>query len=351
LFTRTCRCPFSVTVSFADYPPPFLLKTKNYRLRLDLYVNDITYQRMLTALNRWERAAGRLVHLRRVLLGQKKPVFELPEEEVAFFNTDLNPSQREAVRWSLGARDVMLIHGPPGTGKTMTVIELARQLIARGETVLAAADSNTAVDNLVERLAAQGVRVVRVGHPTRVSPLLRQHTLDYLLMAFPNREFYDGLLAAHPSIAGRTLADLLPAGKPEPGLPAALAGALDPGHPLAFIDIKGEEGQRPGSPSRENRREAEVISLLARSFLDLGLGGLIPAHLYPQGLTQAPEGNQHPPLLETRAVSKVRGRSSNSTVTGGWATAGWAMITNSKTEIMPTYAAFISRVSSCSLQR
>ncbi len=237
MFTRTCRCPFSVTVSFADYPPPFLLKTKNYRLRLDLYVNDITYQRMLTALNRWERAAGRLVHLRRVLLGQKKPVFELPEEEVAFFNTDLNPSQREAVRWSLGARDVMLIHGPPGTGKTMTVIELARQLIARGETVLAAADSNTAVDNLVERLAAQGVRVVRVGHPTRVSPLLRQHTLDYLLMAFPNREFYDGLLAAHPSIAGRTLADLLPAGKPEPGLPAALAGALDPGHQALQQDL------------------------------------------------------------------------------------------------------------------
>ena len=64
----------------------------------------------------------------------------------------LNPSQQEAVRFALFARDVAVLHGPPGTGKTTAVVELIRQAVRRGEKVLACAPSNLAVDNLLERL-------------------------------------------------------------------------------------------------------------------------------------------------------------------------------------------------------
>jgi predicted DNA helicase len=93
-------------------------------------------------------------------------------------NPALNASQRRAVRQALGTEDVHLIHGPPGTGKTTTAAEGIRQCVGRGESVLATAASNTAVDTMVEMLVEQGVDVVRLGHPARVTPTLRAHTLD-----------------------------------------------------------------------------------------------------------------------------------------------------------------------------
>jgi predicted DNA helicase len=74
--------------------------------------------------------------------------------------------------------DVHLIHGPPGTGKTTTAVEVLLQCVDRGESVLATAASNTAVDNVVEFLVEQGTDVVRLGHPARVTPTLHAHTLD-----------------------------------------------------------------------------------------------------------------------------------------------------------------------------
>ncbi|WP_435101482.1 IGHMBP2 family helicase [Halarchaeum sp. P4] len=167
----------SVTVSFEREPPGFVFGSG---LRLDLYVNDVTYQRMLDALDALRDApeGSALAHLRDVFAGVSDPADPTPADIAEFFDASLNDSQRAAVRHAVGTEDVHLIHGPPGTGKTTTAVEAIRQCVARGDAVLATAASNTAVDNVVERLVDAGVDVVRVGHPARVTPTLREHTLD-----------------------------------------------------------------------------------------------------------------------------------------------------------------------------
>jgi len=177
--TVTEKTGYSITVAFEAPPPRF---ATGRGVRIDLYVNDITYQRMLEAVERLRGGRGRLSELRDVLIGRKAP--EPPpegEDPEWWYDPALNPSQRDAVRRALAAPDFFLIHGPPGTGKTTTLLEVIRHHAARGRSVLATAASNMAVDNVVESLANVGVRVVRVGHPARVTPALRAHTLDALL--------------------------------------------------------------------------------------------------------------------------------------------------------------------------
>ncbi|MFT7624487.1 MAG: ATP-dependent RNA/DNA helicase IGHMBP2, partial [Myxococcota bacterium] len=101
--------------------------------------------------------------------------------EWAPLDQQLNAAQLRAVERAMTAPDVALIHGPPGTGKTRTLVEVIRQAAASGQRVLAAAASNTAVDNLAERLVAAGVDVVRLGHPARVSESIEERTLDAIL--------------------------------------------------------------------------------------------------------------------------------------------------------------------------
>jgi len=175
------KTSYSIVVAFDDAPPGFVFRKD---IRIDLFVNDITFQRMKEAL----KAFKRLPKWRREkLLGKREPEFNAGAgagdelEELEFFNESLNNSQREAVRKSLAARDFFLIHGPPGTGKTITCVEVISQLVSRGYRVLAAADSNVAVDNLVERLDRIGLNVVRIGHPARVIPSLRRRSIDYLV--------------------------------------------------------------------------------------------------------------------------------------------------------------------------
>lgn len=149
--------------------------------RLDLSVDETARQRQLAALERVRGASGdRLAHVRRVLLGDVEPAFR-PEESLTPLDSSLNASQQDAVRFALSADDVVILHGPPGTGKTTTVVEVIRQHVARGRKVLACAPSNLAVDNLLERLLAAGERALRLGHPARVSPGLREHTLDLMV--------------------------------------------------------------------------------------------------------------------------------------------------------------------------
>jgi ATP-dependent RNA/DNA helicase IGHMBP2 len=149
--------------------------------RVDLSSDEVARQRQLTALDRARSAArDRLAELRAVLLGEARPAF-VPESPLEPLDAALDATQQEAVRFALSARDLAVIHGPPGTGKTTAVVELIRQAVRRGERVLACAPSNLAVDNLFERLLAFGESAVRLGHPARVLPQLRERTLDLLV--------------------------------------------------------------------------------------------------------------------------------------------------------------------------
>jgi hypothetical protein len=149
--------------------------------RLDRAADEAARQRQRAALERARLAKGdRLAELRDVLLGETPPFFD-PEVPGTPLDGSLNDSQQAAVRFALSARDLAIIHGPPGTGKTTAVVELIRQAVRRGEKVLASAPSNLAVDNMLERLLAGGEQAVRLGHPARVLPALREHTLDLIV--------------------------------------------------------------------------------------------------------------------------------------------------------------------------
>lgn len=174
--TVTEKTGYSIKAAFDERPPDWMYD----KVRVDLYVNDITYQRMLGALKKIEDLIGRKRKLIDTLLEGKERHSE-SIEDIYYCNQDLNESQKEAVRKALESEEVHLIHGPPGTGKTVTSVEVIEQAVENDEEVLACADSNVAVDNLVEHLVNRGREVVRVGHPARVTPVLRDHTLDYIL--------------------------------------------------------------------------------------------------------------------------------------------------------------------------
>jgi predicted DNA helicase len=143
-------------------------------VRIDLFANDITFRRQIENLENLKES-GRLA-LKYSLRGLEP----LPSKKVNFSPIDknLNPSQKLAVSFSLGTKDFFLIQGPFGTGKTRTLAEIVLQLVRKGERVLVSAESNVAVDNLVERLRGR-TKIVRLGHPSRVAKNLIDSTLFY----------------------------------------------------------------------------------------------------------------------------------------------------------------------------
>ncbi|KAG5949542.1 hypothetical protein E4U53_005843 [Claviceps sorghi] len=99
---------------------------------------------------------------------------------VEWVDATLNESQRDAVRFALASREIALIHGPPGTGKTHTLIELILQLVKRKQRILVCGPSNISVDNIVERLSPHKIPMLRLGHPARLLPSVLNHSLDVL---------------------------------------------------------------------------------------------------------------------------------------------------------------------------
>lgn len=151
-------------------------------VNLDRDDPEVTFDRGDSAIVRFRgaKAGTDEARLRDAILGDTPPAFG-ERKPIEFRDDRLNEPQREAVANAMAARDVALIHGPPGTGKTRTLVEVVRQAVARGERVLVAAASNAAVDHLSAQVVEAGVSVVRIGHPARVSPAMEARTLDALL--------------------------------------------------------------------------------------------------------------------------------------------------------------------------
>ncbi len=207
----------TIQVAFTQWPESDSDRTT---FRLDRSTDEISRQRQRQALESAQGAKGtRLSILRDVLLGKQNPVFEKIEKPIPF-NPALNDSQNQAVRFALSSEDVAIIHGPPGTGKTTTLIELMRQITRNGQSVLAVAASNLAVDHMLERLIDAGENAIRLGHPARVTPALREHTLDELAEIHPDMKLARKLTRDAHSL--RKQASKYFRIKPDPGLRQSL---------------------------------------------------------------------------------------------------------------------------------
>lgn len=141
--------------------------------------NDVTYKRLTRALNSLNGyRGGPAAHLISVLFGYSEPGTLTQQNALDWINNGLDNSQKEAVSFALSQKDVAIIHGPPGTGKTTTVVEVILQAVKQDQKVLCCAPSNVAVDNLVERLAKSKAKVLRLGHPARLLESVQKHSLD-----------------------------------------------------------------------------------------------------------------------------------------------------------------------------
>jgi predicted DNA helicase len=104
-----------------------------------------------------------------------------PGSKPGFFNKDLNESQQKAVTGIIQNEQIIIVHGPPGTGKTTTLIEAVVQLTKTGKKIVVSAPSNTAVDNISKGLIRQGVKLLRVGNTSKVDETVFQHTPEGIL--------------------------------------------------------------------------------------------------------------------------------------------------------------------------
>lgn len=181
-----------ITVAFSGRIPEWVGREKSFQLNLT--ENRTTYQRMYDALQAVRQADhSRLAHLRDISLGLRKPRFRDPVApgKMGFLDPTLNDDQKKAVCMAAEAEDILLIHGPPGTGKTRVLTEIIHQAFKRGEAVLVSAPSNAACDYLVECLVEKKIPVTRLGQPARISERIREHTLSYKLAKHPYAKMID----------------------------------------------------------------------------------------------------------------------------------------------------------------
>lgn len=160
---------------------------------LDLLPDETSYKEMFNALDvvRLATKGTRLYVNRELLLGYGKPDLISTRDSdrsriLGRISMSLNESQKNAVIHSVLSEDVMIIHGPPGTGKTTTLTEIVSQLVAEEKKILVSAPTNSACDLLVESISARGILVLRLGHPARINEIAIHSTLDYKLFHHPD---------------------------------------------------------------------------------------------------------------------------------------------------------------------
>jgi superfamily I DNA and/or RNA helicase len=152
--------------------------SRDGKLGIDLLFDDNSYDEMQNALKLasilYDKDQNNLVQ---ILTGKKSATFNTGESK--YQNSKLNPSQQEAVNKILDANDLAIVHGPPGTGKTTTLVQAIKALNKKDHRqILVVAPSNTAVDLLSEKLSEEGLNVLRIGNSARVSQRLQSLTLD-----------------------------------------------------------------------------------------------------------------------------------------------------------------------------
>ncbi|HRG09999.1 MAG TPA: AAA domain-containing protein [Cyclobacteriaceae bacterium] len=165
-------------------------------LGVDVMFDEMTYKEMEYALKSVSKAEdNRVAELRELFLGAATPVLSTEVESLP--TPQLNQSQQAALQKILQTQDVAFIHGPPGTGKTTTLVQAIVQTQRIEGQVLVSAPSNAAIDLLVEKLSEQGLNVVRIGHPARVTEQTLSKTLDARIAAHAH---YDELRALRKRI-------------------------------------------------------------------------------------------------------------------------------------------------------
>ena len=153
--------------------------SRDGKLGVDLLFDDYSYDEMQNALKVASTLSEKPVegNLIRILTGQKSPEFN--PSTFSNHKSRLNLSQQKAVENILAANELAIVHGPPGTGKTTTLVQAVKALLTEDhQKILVVAPSNTAVDLLSDRIAEEGINVIRVGNPARVSESLMSLTLD-----------------------------------------------------------------------------------------------------------------------------------------------------------------------------
>lgn len=154
------------------------------RLGVQLSFDETSYRAMFEALEDVSRAKGdRLAELRDIFLGGVKPA---SRQLLPVTMPWLNESQQQAVNKVIACRDVAVVHGPPGTGKTTTLVEAIYETLRREPQVLVCAQSNIAVDWICEKLVDRGVNVLRIGNPSRVNDKMLSFTYERRFESHPS---------------------------------------------------------------------------------------------------------------------------------------------------------------------
>ncbi len=173
-----------MVITVPDSAPLLDLQQSTASIGVQLSFDETSYKLMFEALDRVMKAKNnRLAYLRDLFYSHQK-VGKFSFEPMKF--PWLNPTQERAVNEVLWAKDVAIVHGPPGTGKTTTLVEAINETLMRESQVLVCAQSNMAVDWISEKLVDRGIKVLRIGNPTRVNDKMLGFTYERRFEGHPD---------------------------------------------------------------------------------------------------------------------------------------------------------------------